>query len=89
MPELARAPSLTAKHVHPSGAEDVHPAISVRYDPGTITEPATLWIRQADDSELPLTGGRVYVMNDAGKTVASYNLFAPIGGPPAKPAVSA
>ena len=80
---------LTVRHIHLNGGEDIILVYSVRFAPGYGGEgqraqmsnepsaPDTLWINiVVGQSEEPLTGGTVFVMNDMGKTVARYYLGA-------------
>jgi hypothetical protein len=70
----------TIKHIRLSGEEDLYTSPTARYSPGidngTTGAPATVWYTKADGFEHPLTGGTVFVMNDAGKTVARYDIGA-------------
>ncbi|MCV9940925.1 hypothetical protein OIU35_31630 [Boseaceae bacterium BT-24-1] len=59
---------LTVKHITAEG-ESTFGVERVRFDKPTDTTPATVW---AD--RMPITGGRVFVMNDKGSTVAKYEL---------------
>lgn len=74
----------TIKQISISGEECIFRATAVRYTPGGYRDPsmasgtpppsatpATVWI-----DERPLTGGTVFVMNEAGKTVSRYDLGA-------------
>ena len=70
---------LTVKHVKPSGCESIHLAREVRYDcgqgPESIASAPTLWIDTPSGETQGLgSWGVFYVMNDAGKTVARYNM---------------
>lgn len=70
---------LTVKHVHASGNESIHIAREVRYDcgsaPDSITDAPTLWIdTPSGDTQALGSWGTFFVMNEAGKTVARYNL---------------
>ena len=75
---------LTVKHISLSGCEAIYPAFTVEALPDCDTpnvirdqRPKRLLIRNADYSELTqLTGGTVFVMNEAGRTVARYDLGA-------------
>ena len=80
---------LTVRHIHLNGGEEVMLVHSARFAPGRGGEgrsalvngesatPDTLWVSYAaGQSEEPLTGGTVFVMNDMGKTVARYDLGA-------------
>lgn len=67
----------TIKHIHFDGSEEIIEAESVRFTPGTGPSniPPTLWIVALGTvGERPLTGGTIFVMNSAGKTVARYDL---------------
>ena len=59
---------MTVKHITDSG-ETVLPCRSVEYLPHA----ATLKV-MADDKQNMLTGGKAFVMNDSGATVARYDL---------------
>ena len=80
---------LTVRHIHLNGGEDIMLVHSARFAPGCGGEgqraqmsnepstPDTLWVRLAvEQTEEPLTGGTIFVMNDMGKTVARYDLGA-------------
>lgn len=73
---------MTVKHITLSGEEFLYPTTSVNYTPGrdnlppASSDPATLWIYDADDRAKPLTGGTCFVMNEHGKTVARYDIGA-------------
>lgn len=67
---------LSVKHISLSGEEHIYLAARIRYTPkdhdaDRVSTPATVWV-----DDLPLTGGTVFVMNDAGKTVARYDIGA-------------
>lgn len=80
----------TIKHIHIGGDEDIHQCEAVRYSmptsalpsshgdsPQSSATPATIWVvMRGDFVERTLTGGTIFVMNDAGKTVARYDLGA-------------
>lgn len=80
----------TTKHIHIVGDETLLQVESVRYTPpvdmtgcassGQLLQsstPATVWVVEKGDCvETPLTGGTIFVMNEAGKTVARYDLGA-------------
>lgn len=76
---------LTVKQIWQNGNETVYPARSVRYDIGSdrqAGEPGpTVWIEapigEGQGGETPHQFGTFYVMNDNGKTVASYYLDGP------------
>lgn len=64
---------LTAKHVSESGHEYVVDVASVEYL--TDQKPAAVRLNYAGDAiSYIAVSGSVYVMNDLGKTVASYHL---------------
>ena len=70
---------LTVKHVHASGNESIHVAREVRFDrgaaPDSITDAPTLWIdTPTGDTQALGSFGTFFVMNDAGRTIARYNL---------------
>lgn len=77
---------LTVKHIDPAtNSEKIHAACSVEYKPRhrsecqTATEvmwsAATVFIENAKGEKTPLGNwGKFYVMNDIGKTVATYDL---------------
>lgn len=46
---------------------------TIRYTPGGIASPPTVWYAESGPHH-PLTGGIVYVMSSAGATVARYDL---------------
>lgn len=70
---------LTVRIVSQTGFEKVKEAESVHFYPPVITKntgnPATLHIFYSKDSPETIDEGKVYVMNENGKTVASYELF--------------
>lgn len=72
----------TLKHIRLSGDEDLYTSATVRYSPGDDVRavppsPPTVWIEEKPGAPgIPLTGGTVFVMNDAGKTVARYDIGA-------------
>jgi hypothetical protein len=67
----------TVKHISLTGSEEIHQSNACRFTPERHqltsdqppNSPATVWIDTG-----PLTGGTVFVMNDAGKTVSRYDL---------------
>jgi hypothetical protein len=79
----------TLKHINMVGVEELIECEHVRFEPGkpkwesddgrigeSGTSP-TLWIvRRGAPHADPLTGGTVFVMNEAGKTVSRYDLGA-------------
>ena len=72
---------LTVKHIDPvSKNEKLHPAISVTYQQRTkrddgLYSAAGVLIENIKGEEVHIGHwGKFYVMNDAGKTVASYDL---------------
>jgi len=76
---------LTVKHIRLSGEEALYETPTARYTPGpdeqkagagSTNDPATVWITKRDGFDFPLTGGTVFVMNEAGKTVARYDIGA-------------
>jgi len=70
------------KHIQPSGHEVLMSAVQVTFEPDTGAGYETVWRHDESGQAHPLTGGAVYVMNDAGNTVARYYLTAPT---PAQP----
>ena len=75
----------TVKHIRIGGDEDILEASTVRFSPGFgevdavsgSNVPSTVWISIRDGGdERPLTGGTVFVMNEAGKTVSRYDIGA-------------
>lgn len=74
---------LTVKHIRLCGVEDIYETQECRYTPATNSQvlaaagqsqtdtPDTLWVDAG-----PLTGGTVFVMNEAGRTVSRYDLGA-------------
>jgi len=85
---------LTVKHMEVSGHENIYPAARVSYQPRhqrkaeTMGEPDTVaacvFIDTPKGDTIPLGSfGTFYVMNEAGKTVAKYDL----GGWPGPTAV--
>ena len=73
---------LTVKHVRLSGQEDLYQSVTVWYSPIENQTPDGRPAMITMDLGDPLTGGTVFVMNDAGKTVARYDLGAsmvPVG----------
>lgn len=70
---------LTVKHIKLSGCESIHLATEVRYDCGhgedSIASAPTIWIdTPSGDTQSIGSWGTFFVMNEAGKTVARYNL---------------
>lgn len=69
---------MTVKHVALSGEEYIYPTSHVNYVPTTVLNDLqgvdTLWWYDTDGRAYPITGGKVYVMNDSGKTVSRYEL---------------
>lgn len=79
---------LTVKHIEVTGHENIHPATRVSYQPrmerGRAVEPGVdgsevsahcVFIDTPKGDTIALGSfGSVYVMNDAGKTVAKYEL---------------
>ena len=66
---------MTVKHIAQNADEYVYAAEGLRFTPQSGLDPATLWIYgQAGSDPLPITGGKVFVMNYIGKTVARYEL---------------
>jgi len=76
----------TIRHIHIGGDEELLQVDFVRYTPAskppvTSNEPSqspeTVWVVEHEMSgERPLTGGTIFVMNEAGKTVARYDIGA-------------
>lgn len=71
---------LTVKHIEPSGHESIHPAVRVSFQPRAQLEDKS-WAAQCVFIDTPKmetialgSWGAIYVMNDAGKTVAKYDL---------------
>lgn len=60
---------MSVKHIAANGDETVLSCSSVEY----LAQAATLKLREGDKQHM-LTGGRAFVMNAAGATVARYNL---------------
>lgn len=60
---------MTLKHIDADGRENTVSLVSVSFDPesGIVTG-------RGIPSEASWSSGRVFVMNDQGKTVANYNL---------------
>lgn len=68
----------TIKHVSPSGNEALYQAIDVQFLPGVAPDTGMVSYKTAAGPELHgLEGGTVYVMNEAGKTVATYRMADP------------
>lgn len=72
---------LTVKHIAPDGKETVFPALEVTYDPFHFTptpvgQSGYIWYEAPSGAGLNhrLEDGTVYVMNEAGATVARYVL---------------
>lgn len=65
---------LTVKHRLPSGHEYVVETKRVSYQPSGENQSRTIFIENEDGSVAPFESGIFYVMNDAGNTVAKYNL---------------
>lgn len=72
----------TVKHTSDDFCEAIYSATDVRYEPARDTPlnqvsdptPQTVWLYGGDSGNRPITGGTIYVMNDAGSTVAKYLL---------------
>mgnify|MGYP003427775803 CR=1 FL=1 len=74
----------TVKHTSPEYVDTVYSAAQVRFDPTNPNAgtPETVWLSGGEEGNLPpITNGVVYVMNDAGSTVAKYDLEAKRRGP--------
>lgn len=70
---------LTVNHMTTSGEEFIYPTTHINYvpersGPQFAETPATVWHYDEEGRAYPLTGGKVFVMNDAGGTVAKYDL---------------
>lgn len=81
---------LTVKHIKPSGCESIHLATEVRYDCGSgedsIASAPTIWIdTPSGDTQSVGSWGTFFVMNEAGKTVARYNLGGTVAPGPIVP----
>lgn len=83
---------MTIKHVSPDGNELLYETAEVTYTRGTSPHenvltgtPPTVWYKR-DNELVPLTGGKVFVMNGHGSTVSRYDLdFDPRGYRPNTP----
>jgi hypothetical protein len=70
----------TVKHTSPTWEDNLYSATGVRFTPAPSVQsvtspPETVWVRRVDTGiEFPITDGVIYVMNDAGATVAKYDL---------------
>ena len=80
----------TIRHISPNNHEALHEASAVSFSTdaqaaidrtssaaATATyDPGTVWVTPPNqmNPSYPITGGSVYVMNDAGATVAKYDL---------------
>lgn len=80
---------LTIKHVESNFHESIVEAESVGYEPRTAHNPATVfgysvpgWANQP----AAFSNGNVFVMNDKGRTIATYRLDADNLGPAPEPA---
>lgn len=89
---------LTVKHVGDTGNETIYPATEVSYNPNIgsgsvggdpnikhVQSIGCVWYTDPRSSEIKsLEGGTVYVMNETGKTIATYRMapepFGQIGG---------
>lgn len=70
---------MTVKHVSPEGNEALYPATEVSYSPlAGSTVPNShgcVWYQVPETREIrSIEGGTVYVMNEAGATVAKYRM---------------
>lgn len=67
---------LTVKHVEPTGHETIHEATDVSSAPADRFGEAVnrVFYTRANSEVEGITSGTVYVMNEAGKTVAVYRL---------------
>ena len=67
---------LTIKHVECDGYESVHQASHVNYLPWNVDKGAEVMAFGVPGEGFPLhfASGKVYVMGDGGKTVATYSL---------------
>jgi hypothetical protein len=66
----------TVKHIGSFGQEELFQTPTFSYSPGINANEGgvpTVYVERGD-SELDITGGMVFVMNDSGKTVARYKL---------------
>lgn len=76
---------MTIKHVSSMGNELLYETPEVSFTRGDNATPATVWYKR-DNELVPLTGGRVFVMNGHGSTVSRYDLdFDPRGFRPNTP----
>jgi hypothetical protein len=62
----------TIRHIESNGHESVHAATFASFDPGVGASSCGEKCIQSDTHRF--NSGRVYVMNDGGKTVATYDL---------------
>ena len=73
---------LTVKHITPRNHECIYMAERVLFQPEILSDtddaaPATVWHTDKAGQTHPITDGSVYIMNDAGSTVAKYSLAYP------------
>lgn len=72
----------TIKHVSPTGAESLYEAIEVNFTPAFSDQLANnaaatnvVWYTTPETKEIKsISNGRVYVTNEAGATVAKYDM---------------
>jgi hypothetical protein len=69
---------LTVKQIYPTGHQEIWPTPRVTYQPananGVDGAEETVWREGDNGRTYPMLTGSVYVMNDAGATVATYHL---------------
>jgi hypothetical protein len=65
---------MTVKHETAGGASSLFVAKSVEFSPATMADPKTLAVTDGDNMRRELRGGRAWIMNDLGATVARYEL---------------
>jgi hypothetical protein len=73
---------LTVRHIAPNGFEMIVQCEQVSFTPEGYIDDANrarpeVFIEKKGETMIPISDGEIYVMNDAGKTVASYHLAYP------------
>lgn len=71
---------MTIKHITDNGEEFVYPTTHVNFVPEratlTVGQPSGLWRYDGTGRAYEINHGMVYVMNEAGSTVARYDMTA-------------
>lgn len=67
----------SVRHVRKDGTESLHEAVLVEKEPAVTAGPephdVRVYLVKPDKSGVYISSGKVFVMNDAGSTVASYD----------------